>query len=445
MGISFRRGEAAGSQHRRTRGSSSVGMSLTLLASFVLAGCAVAPDSEVEAVQVNAKKISLEHSSFSAYIASDTGNVSQTFAASLDPQITTPTLTRLESSFTKTLGLSEAGGSEERLHVGDAVSSVGMWGSSVRFGGVQLGTRTAARADVLTSPELATTGLAVLPTVADALFASMSSNNESLAAQHLTVKRSFGADGLGLTAQDARGRTEVIDAPMISNVRLIDSGCEDFSLGFGKVRRDYAITSNDYGPTFANTTVTCGAPLGFTLEGHGEYLADEVTAFGLGLARKVGPIGTASVAIASSQADTGSGWLARIGFDHRNPWFNVALRSRLQSRDFREIRSIALTDPIMQRDLASIGVNVAEGANLSLAYATQTTWRRERANLIALRQSMSLGVGSLSMSAGHSVADDLGSSFFISYQRPFGTSRRERSPVEEFDLEALARPLTLSQ
>jgi outer membrane usher protein FimD/PapC len=418
-------------------------MPVALLASVALAGCAVAPHSEVEAVQVDAKKVSLKHSSFSAHVASDTGNVSQTFAASLDPNVTTPTLTRLESSFTKALG-----SSEERLRVGDAVSSVGMWGSPVRFGGMQFGTRSTARADVVTSAELATTGLAVLPTVADALFASMGSNNESLAAQNLSVKRSLrslGGNGLGLTAQDALGRTEVIDAPMISNVRLVDAGCEDFSLGFGKVRRDYAITSNDYGPTFANTTVTCGAPLGFTVEGHGEYLADEVTAFGLGLARTVGPIGTASFAVASSHADAGSGWLARIGFDHRNPWFNVALRSRLQSRDFREIRSIALTDPIMQRDLASIGVNVADGANLSLAYATQTTWQRERANLIALRQSMSLGVGSLSMSAGHSMADNIGSSFFISYQRPFGTPRRERSPVEEFDLELLTRPLTLGQ
>jgi outer membrane usher protein FimD/PapC len=189
--------------------------------------------------------------------------------------------------------------------------------------------------------------------------------------------------------------------------------------------------------------VACGAPLGFTVEGHGEYLADEVTAFGVGLARKVGPIGTASFALASSHAEVGSGWLARAGFDHRNQWFNVALRTRLQSREFREIHSIALADPIMQRDLASIGVNVTEGANLSLAYATQTTWQRERADLIAVRQSMSLGVGSLSMSAGHSRAEDVGSSFFISYQRPFGTPRRDRSPVEEFDLEMLTRPLSL--
>lgn len=417
--------------------------SALLLSSFVFGGCAVAPHSEVETVQVDAKKITVEHSSFSAHVASDAGNVNQTFVTSLDPRVPTPALTRLESTYTKSIGQSE-----EQLRVGDAVSSIGMWGSSVRFGGMQFGTRGETRSDVMTSSEMATTGLAVLPTVADALFASMGTNQYSLAAQNVSIKRSaegFGRNGLGLTSKDALGRVEVIDAPMISSVRLVAAGCEDFSLGFGKVRRDYAITSNHYGPTFANTTVTCGAPLGFTIEGHGEYLADEVTAFGLGVARKVGLIGTASLAVAQSHADVGSGWLARVGFDHRNPWFNVALRSRVQSRDFREIKSVALADPIMQRDLASIGVNVTESANLSLAYATQTTWMRERANLIALRQSMNVGAGSLSMSAGHSLADSVGSSFFISYQRPLGTPRRDRSPVEEFDLEMLTRPLMLSQ
>ena len=191
-------------------------------------------------------------------------------------------------------------------------------------------------------------------------------------------------------------------------------------MGVGRVRRDYAITSNDYGPMFANTTVTCGAPLGFTVEGHGEYLADEVAALGLGVARRVGPIGTASLAFASSQADIGTGWLARVGFEHQNSLFNVMLRSRMQSREFREVGSITLADPIMERRLASVGVNSTEGSKLSLAYATQTTWARERSNVLALKQSVSVGRGSLSMSAGHSLADNFGSSLFISYKRPLG-------------------------
>jgi outer membrane usher protein FimD/PapC len=231
-----------------------------------------------------------------------------------------------------------------------------------------------------------------------------------------------------------------ISAPTIAATRLVKDGCSDFAVGLGKVRRDYALLSNEYGPLFANTTFACAAPLGFTVEGHGEHLDDDLTALGVGLARQVGPLGTASVAFASSRTVAGvSGWLARFGFEHSSSLLNLALRSQMQSREFREIGSAMLTDPIMQRDLASIGVNVTDGANLALAYASQMTWERVRVEVIALKQSVRLGRGALSMSAGHSFEESFGSSLFISYQRPLGLGpqRAARSPIQEFDLEAI--------
>jgi outer membrane usher protein FimD/PapC len=291
---------------------------------------------------------------------------------------------------------------------------------------------------------LASSGLAVLPTVADAMFAATGDPGSSMADQSLSFNRSWRTGGL--SASDALGRSVAINAPMIANTRLVDEGCADMSVGAGKVRRDYAITSNEYGPAFANTTVACGAPLGFTVEGHGEYIADEVAAVGLGLARKVGPLGTASLTYASSRAAGTDGWLAGVGFEHQNSLFSVALRSRLQSREFREAGSVMLDDPVMVRDLASVGFSAFEGGKTSIAYASQTTWARERMNIVALQQSLSLGRGSLSMSAGHSLADAADSSIFISYQAPFGFFRRLRSPVQEispilFDSVLLTQPL----
>jgi len=229
-----------------------------------------------------------------------------------------------------------------------------------------------------------------------------------------------------------------IAATTVAATRLVNDGCSDFSVGVGKVRRDYALLSNEYGPLFANTTVACAAPLGFTVEGHGEYLDDDVAALGVGLARQVGPIGTASVAFASSRAVDGTeGWLARFAFEHSSALLNVALRSQLQSRDFRDIGGVVLADPIMQRDLASVGVNVTDGANLALAYATQTTWDRVRVGVVAVKQSVRIGRGSLSMAAGHSFEENFGSSLFISYQRPLGLQAPARSPIREFDLETI--------
>jgi outer membrane usher protein len=394
-----------------------------------LSACAAAPSAGPEAVAVKADTLTPEYSSFNTRVLSDAGAVEHSFTASLDRQVAP--LTRLESAYTQQIGAD----AQQSIRVGDTISSVGMWGSSVRFGGMQFGTRAGAREDIIAAPRLATAGLAVLPTVEDALFASVGDRSTSLAAQNVSIGGG-GSDGpWSLVAQDALGRSESIAAPMIAATRLVAAGCSDFSVGFGKVRRDYALLSNEYGPLYANTTIACAAPLGFTVEGHGEYLADDVAALGLGLARQVGPLGTASVAFASSRTQGGSGWLARFGFEHSNPLFNVALRSHIQSREFREIGAATLTDPIMQRELASVGLNVTDRTNLALAYATQTTWERERINLIALKQSLSVGRGALSMSAGHSFADNFGSSLFISYKLPLGLRSTARASLQEFDLD----------
>ncbi|MDY6947651.1 MAG: fimbria/pilus outer membrane usher protein [Pseudomonadota bacterium] len=412
-----------------------------LVPALALNACAVPKVSEPETVTVRASSLNPAYSSVNAQVLSDAGKVDYSFATSLDPQATANTMTRLHSSYSQQLG-------GESLRIGDAVSSVGMWGTSVRYGGMQFGTRAETRADVIASNRMAAAGMAVLPTVADALFASAGGAATGLSQQNLSVNRSLpsGGQAWNLAVRDALGHSEAIAAPMISRLRMVEEGCSDFSVGFGKVRENYALTSNSYGPMFANTTVTCGAPLGLTVEGHGEYLADEVTALGFGVARRFGTLGTASLAFAQSNAVSGgSGWMSKVGFDHSNSMFNVMVRSRFQSREFRDIASMALTDPIMQRDLASVGVSVTERASLSLAYATQTTWARERTNLISLKQSMGVGRGTMSMSAGHSLQDNFGSSLFISYKRPFGVIRTARPVLDEIEEFELQLPQAIGQ
>jgi outer membrane usher protein FimD/PapC len=383
---------------------------LQLLMPVALSACVATPAVGPETVAVRADKLTPEHSSFNARVLSDAGNVEHSFTASLDPDI--EPVTRLESTYSQQIGSDSA----QRIRVGDTISTSGMWGSSVRYGGMQFGTRINPRTDVIAAPGVATAGLAILPTAEEALFTSLGERSGTLAEPDVAT----------------------IAAPTIAATRLVAGGCSDFSVGVGKVRRDYAVLSNEYGPLFANTTVACAVPLGFTLEGHGEYLDDDVAAVGVGLARQVGPLGTASAAFASSRTVAGSsGWLARFGFEHANELFNIALRSQIQSREFRDIAGVVLSDPIMQRDLASVGLNVTERTNLALAYATQTTWDRVRIDVIALKQSVSVGRGALSMSAGHSFAENFGSSVFISYKRPLGLRAPARSEIREFDLDMI--------
>src|SRR5690606_12343644 len=114
---------------------------------------------------------------------------------------------------------------------------VGMWGTSVRYGGMQYGTRSETRDDVINSSKLASSGMAVLPTVADALFASAGEAGTALSQQSLSVNRSLpsGGQSWNLAVRGALGHSESIAAPMIARTRLVESGCSDFSVGFGRV------------------------------------------------------------------------------------------------------------------------------------------------------------------------------------------------------------------
>ncbi|PZN32301.1 MAG: hypothetical protein DIU71_07860 [Proteobacteria bacterium] len=403
---------------------------LLTVAAALHGACANVPVTAPEDLSIRTNMVSPRYSSINASVLREDGGFDHTFAASLDKQV--DTLTRLESRYTYRLD------DDETLRIGDTVSTSGMWGTAVRYGGLQFGTYFEPRRDIVISDRLATSGTAVLPSAADALFASVRRDQTLFARQALSVDGALSIPGpntVSFVARDAFGRSDTFTAPIIENIRLVEPGCNDFSLGLGKVRRDYAVKSNDYGPMFANATVTCGGPFGLTIEGHGEYLADEVTAFGIGVARRLGALGTASVAIASSRAEAGSGSLTRIGFDHENSLFNFKVRSLKQSRAFRDLGDVATEHPIMSRDLASVGVKISENSSLALAYATQVTWDDERINLISLSQRTNIGHASLSMTAGHSLEDNFGSSVFISYKRPFAPPpRRADSDIDEVEL-----------
>ena len=58
---------------------------------------------------------------------------------------------------------------------------------------------------------------------------------------------------------------------------------------------------------------------------------------------------------------------------------------------------------------------------------------------------MGVGRGTMSMSAGHSLEDNFGSSLFISYKRPFGVVRQTRPMLEEIEELELQLPRSIGQ
>ena len=295
-----------------------------------------------EAVDVKTGALSPEYSSFNATVVSDAGAVNQTFYGVARSRSRAKPRVADATRITRTPILSDDAEQaasrrccQQRRHVG----------RPVRYGGVQFGTRCDARADVIASSELATSGLAVLPTVADAMFAAAGDPGESLAQQNLSVNRSWRTGSL---------TCERCFRPFRGH-RCADD-CDDAARG------------ERVAPISPSARARCGAtmrsPATNTVPRSRTppWLAARRSASRSKVTANISPTkwrrsGSASHArwvrwapprcrYASSRAAEGTqGWLARVGFEHQNDLFSVALRSRLQSREFREVGGVALDRP----------------------------------------------------------------------------------------------------
>jgi outer membrane usher protein FimD/PapC len=374
-------------------------------------------------IDTRVERISGQDSSFNARLLRDDGVLDWNFLASTDPEA--ERLTRLDSSWRKELDDSR------NLLLGDAVSSGGSWGTAVRYAGLQFGTSAELRADVIPNTALAQPGVAALPSMADALLKD--ARDSKLALHGLAVDGAVQVAApnlLSFVARDSVGRSRAITRPLLSKARLVGPGCDRFSFGVGRAREDYALVSNDYGPWLVNTTVTCGMPFGFTIEGHGAYVDGDVGSAGLDVARRLGVLGTASVALASSYSTVDSGWLTRFAFEHSNRAFDFIVHRGIQSRSFRQVGELGSDDPVEQRTLASMSFKFGRFGNVALAYATQSTFAREQTNVLALNESTQLGSGRIGVTAGHSLTDESESSVLLFFTQPLGVAAKSRSSLQ---------------
>lgn len=368
-----------------------------------LVGSSIAFGAYDEEPRLNAQHIASLAAAFDATIPTSSGRFATSgIAGDMDAA---DDFLRLESSWTV-----EREDAPHRLRVGDTVSNPGAWGSAVRFAGVQFGTRFDLRADLLHTSRLPLAGIAIVPSALDAVLAANGALDESLLQRFgpFSGRPSVAsANSLMFAAQDAVGRQTTFTKPLLAKHQSAQPGCEQFSIGVGRAREDYALVSDRYGPLFANSTVVCGTESGFTIEAHGEYLEDHAGIAGLNVLRAIPLLGSASVAVAASENAMGSGWLVLAGLEHSTQFLQMNVRARLQSPKFRELGSATAPDAVEQRWLATLGAKLGDSGSLAVAYASQKTFALRRTDIVTMTQSIELGrKGTISVVANRTVNDD---------------------------------------
>jgi len=283
----------------------------------------------------------------------------------------------------------------ETLNLGDAISDGASWGNALRYAGVRWSRNFGLRPDLLTTPLLATAGTATVPSTVDVFVNNQLVTSSQLPPGPFVIDRLPTVSGTGdvsVVVRDALGREQVVTQSFYSSTTLLAQGLSQYSVNVGKIRDDYALQSNQYGPMLGEVSYRRGITDGITLEGHGEYLAGDSHAAGVNAAFGVGRIGVINFTAANGGDSSGSGWLSGVGIEHRGTNTSFIASSLWATSDFSQVGEPL--NPAMrmrQRSLLQTGMGLGRFGSLSLAYVRQTYRDSPTQQTLGLTQSISFG------------------------------------------------------
>jgi outer membrane usher protein len=323
------------------------------------------------------------------------------------------------------------------LRVGDSISSPGAWGRSARFGGIQFGTNFSTQPGLVTTPLLAASGEAIVPSTVDVFI-----NGRQLASQDVppgpfTIDRLPAVSGAGqmqVIVTDLLGRQQALSQPYYSGSSLLRGGLSEYSVELGSIRRDYASRSNAYGDLIGAATLRRGISDDLTIEAHAEAQAGGASAAGLDLAWQVGSIGILSGTAAIGGDGAGSGWLGGFGFERSGPRFSLFARSQYASNDFSQLGSASIAQQPKLRSFAGAGLNLRRLGSMQVLYALQSNWNAGQVETLGLSYSVAVGAaGFLNLYASQSMANDSQSEILLTWTLPLGERRSASSALAYTD------------
>lgn len=319
------------------------------------------------------------------------------------------------------------------LRVGDAVSSSGAWGRAVRFGGVQFGTNYGTQPTLITTPLLAASGEAIVPSTVDVFINGQQVASESVPPGPFTLDHLPAISGAGqmqVVVTDALGRQQVITQPYYSGPSLLREGLQEYSAEVGAIRRDYGKHSDSYGSLVAAGTYRRGITNAFTGGVHGEAQAGGAHALGVDAALQLDQVGVLNATAAAGGDDAGTGWLAGIGLERNGKHVSVFARSEYASASFAQLGTRATEERMRSRVFGGMGFDLAQFGNVQLAYGQQTFWSAPRVQTLGLSYSTTLGAyGFLNLFASRTTAEDAQTDLLLTWTMPFGTRRTVSSGV----------------
>jgi outer membrane usher protein len=300
----------------------------------------------------------------------------------------------------------------ETLRLGDAISVPGSWAEAVRFAGLQFGTNYGIRPDLVTTPLLAATGTAVVPSTVDVFVNGRPLGSTEVPAGPFVINQvpaMTGAGDVSIVVRNAAGQEQVMNVPFYSAAVMLQPGLSTWDVDIGPVRENYGIESDDYGRLMAAATWRHGFTSTLTGEVHAEALHDGPQAAGIDIAQQLGhwAVVTLDLAAGGQSANSGvqggpaqpasSGSYGALGIQHVDGRFSFVLQGELASSGFRDVGdygSFGLTP--RDRSIAQASWNMGARGSILVAYVDQINFNDTRQNNLGVTYQISLGRATLS-------------------------------------------------
>jgi len=313
----------------------------------------------------------------------------------------------------------------QTLHLGDAITIPGTWGSSLRFAGIQSGTNFGTQPGFDMTPLQSVAGLAVMPSTVDVFINSALASHQSVppgpfAISNLPVVT--GAGEVRVVVRDLLGREQVMQRTFYGSQTLLREGLENFSYEFGAVRENYGINSNDYGNWLGSATYRRGLSKQFTGEAHAEAMGSQL-AIGGGGDMLFPQFGTVNTYVAVSQNNSASGVLMLLGFDRlASPW-SIGARSQWTTISYTQL-GLAVSQPApAQLDSINLSYALHSGGSVGIAYVGQHNREQDDTRFVTLSYNMSLGrISTLNISALQNLAASENIALFAMFSISLGSS-----------------------
>jgi outer membrane usher protein len=314
---------------------------------------------------------------------------------------------RLETTFTKHFPQANLA-----LQVGDSRTRPGLWGNSVYFGGLRLGTDYSLTPGFLSQPLPIVSGISSAPSTVDMYVNDVLRQSSNVPAGPFTIDNFPVLSGGGvarLVVRDALGRETVITQDFFTSNRLLTPGLADWSAELGLMRSNVGREDSSYENGFASGFWRTGVSDSFTAELRGEVSKD-LQAVGVGALYALPGHHLVKAVLVGSHSPLGNGSQVLLGIERQEKHYSYALQVQAASDKFRQLGQDISTPATKLQVAANVSYNLDKMGSFGAALVSQTKFDVGRITTLSLNYATDIGKkGRLSLSASRAFGNLSGS------------------------------------